>query len=567
MFGNSISASDFSGGAIKASYLDTLGNGDYLFDIMTDSGSNVIIVRITGGGEGLSYIKLDYDINYPSVTLLFDGKDGEEYEYSLNSSAYSACTSGMVLSGFSKQRSGNNKITVRSVSDVSDSITLTKSSYNAVNSSYYTSTFKYNGKTYDYVIEDFDELQAMMGYFATVYVPDSNNRSTYMGYAGGKATIKYYVEQNFRDEFAANENEYVNYILLKDSIPYYPSYTNDFVKSTGIETVSYMLSSVMLNSQRSSQEISLPSDNTKLLNTTSTRTETYEGFKINDCTVTQEIRSLYELELLEFGVKPFFKTSTGQAYKVYAKAKEILRSIVDDDMNDYQKAIAIYDYIAMNVTYDSVIAGMAGSSNVGFGQYSCFTSYGALVDGVAVCDGIASALRLMCMIEGIESEEYTGFSVAGGGEGGHAWNKVKLGGNWYGVDATWCTTNINSAGTTTSYAHHKYCFVDEAVLYSSGHRERAEKKDGSLVEYPIEKASYGTFDYFSMVIYGTDNLTRTVKSRSELTKLINYARSIGATVIEIKNASVHGINELIAGSVATGAAPIDSARGIYYVFI
>ena len=439
----------------------------------------------------MSYIKIDYDFNYPDVTLLFDEKAGCEYEYKLNSADYADCTSGIILTGYNKQRSGGNKVTVRRKDDTTDYIEVQKSAYNAINATYYTTTFQYNGKKYDYVIEDYDECQAMMGYFATVYVPDPNNREAYFGYAGGKATIKYYVEQNFRDEFDANESEYVNFIIVKGSMPYYPSYENSFNKSTGIETVTYYLSTNQPNTQKSEQAENLPTDAQKLLSYVSTRPDAYEDFKINSFTTTQEIRSLYELEALAFGVKPVFTATTGQAYAVYDTAKQILRSIVDDGMNDFQKVTAIYDYLATHVTYDKAVANMAGDSNVGFGQYSCFTSYGALVDGVAVCDGISSAFKVLCMIEGIESEEYTGYSVSGG-VGGHAWNKVKIGGNWYGIDATWCTMNINSDGSSTMYVKHTYCMTNEAVMYSGGHRERAEYKNGNLTEYPVETAAVGT---------------------------------------------------------------------------
>ena len=563
VFGNKISDADWAGGAIKSSYLDKLNSGDYLFELMTSGGNAPVIIRVAAENS-LSRVKLDYDVNYPEVTLVFDGQSGAEYEYSLNSSAYADCQSGMILSGFNKQRGGGNKITVRRKDDHTDAITFTKSAYNTVNSSYYTTTFNYNGRTYDLVIEDYDELQAMMGYFATVYVPDSNNRSSYMGYAGGKATYKFYIEAAFRDEFEANEDEYVNFIITRGSMPYYPSYDNDFVRATGIETVSYYLNSAELNTEKSTQTVVYPSATQKLLNYTSTRAIDYDGFKINGYSATQSIRSLYELESLAYGVKPTFASTTGQAYDTYEKAKMILRQIVCDDMNDYQKVVAIYDYLALTVTYDHAVAGMSGSSSSGIGKYRCFTSYGALVDGVAVCDGISSAFRLLCAIEGIEAEEYTGISVASGSLGGHAWNKVKVGGNWYGVDATWW--NIKVDGTT--YVRHSNLLVSESSLYESGHRERAETDDGGVIEYPVETACYGLFDYYSIEIYGTDGLTRNVKAQTEMNKLIMYARSMGATTVEFKNSSPHSVNTLLVASGTSGSyAVLDADKGLYLAYL
>gem|GEM_PF-6565411 len=561
VFGNKISDDDYELSAIKADYLNALDDGVYLFDIMTTGGSGAVIIKVTGCSGGLTTVKLDYDINYPEVTLLFDGKEGVSYEYSLNASVYADCESGLILSDFNKRRGGGNSITVRNKDDVTDSVTLNKSAYNLVNEKYYTETFTLNGRVYDYVVEDYDEVQAIMSYFAYVFVPDPSNRTAYSGYGGGKATIKYYIEDDFRTEFVANEKNYVNYII-KESLPYYPSYNNEY--KDHVEIVNFFLSSNELNTQRSTQELSTPSGDQKLFAYSSTRGESFDNFAIDKFGLTQNIRTLYELEALAFGVKPVFSGTEGQAYTVYQTAKSILRSIVDDSMNDYQKVIAIYDYLSLNVTYDSVVAAIAGGSNVGFGQYSCFTSYGALVEKTAVCDGISSALRLLCMIEGIECEEYTGISVSGSSSGGHAWNKVRIGGNWYGVDATWWNIKI-SEGT---YVQHTNVLVPESVLYSGGHRERAEDDNGSVVEYPVEKACYGAYDYYDIAVFGADNVTRKISSRSELTRLVNYSKSIGANVIEMRNASVHSIETLLSTSGTSGSyATLDEDRKIYMIFL
>ena len=573
VFGNGISDADFSGGSISPGYLDGLDDGDYLFSVITESGHFPVTIRVTGHGDGLSYLKLDYDMNYPLVTLVFDGKPDCEYEYSLNFGAFIPCESGTVVQGYDKNRAGGNKVTVRRVDLITDSVTVNKDRYGVDKAKYYETTFSYNGGTYDYVAEDYDELQAIMGYFANVYVPDADNRVSSAGYAGGKAIMEFCIGKEFKSLFAANEDEYVQAVVVNGSLPYYPAYSNSYNSTTAVETVTYFLSTSDLNTERSSQVETIPADAQALIKS-GAREAGYDGFKINSFSCSQTIRSLYELEALKFGVRPVFTSTDGQAYAVYEKAKSILREYVSDEMNDFQKVSAIYDYLALNVTYDRAIADLSGTGE-SFGRYSCFTSYGALVENVAVCDGISSAFRLLCAIEGIEAEECTGFSVIASGSSeivnGHAWNKVRLGGNWYGVDATWVSMDIRASGETTTYVRHSHFMISEAQLYLGGHRENAVRTGEDLTEGVVETAAYGALDYYDIEIYGSGGLTRNVKKRDDLNKLINYYKSLGADLIEIRNSSAHSIDDpvtgLINGTAATGTATIDAERGIYYVFI
>jgi len=63
-----------------------------------------------------------------------------------------------------------------------------------------------------------------------------------------------------------------------------------------------------------------------------------------------------------------------------------------------------------------------------------FTAYGALIEGSAVCDGYARAAQLLMSMCGIESLYVVGTANNGVG---HAWNMVKLNGQWYQLDVTW----------------------------------------------------------------------------------------------------------------------------------
>lgn len=111
------------------------------------------------------------------------------------------------------------------------------------------------------------------------------------------------------------------------------------------------------------------------------------------------------------------------AFKLYDKTEEILGQIIKPSMTDYEKELAIHDYIVANCKY-----GQKDESK----EYA-FRAYGCLVQGVAVCNGYAEAMSLLLTCAGVENTIMTGSA-----EGVlHAWNAVCLDGKWYQVDATW----------------------------------------------------------------------------------------------------------------------------------
>ena len=69
----------------------------------------------------------------------------------------------------------------------------------------------------------------------------------------------------------------------------------------------------------------------------------------------------------------------------------------------------------------------------------CHNAYGALVNKTAVCEGIAKAFQHLCRSVGIETLLVSGKSSdpSSGAEVGHAWNIVKIDGNYYHIDVTW----------------------------------------------------------------------------------------------------------------------------------
>ena len=76
------------------------------------------------------------------------------------------------------------------------------------------------------------------------------------------------------------------------------------------------------------------------------------------------------------------------------------------------------------------------------------SAYSALVEGNSVCAGYSRAFQIACQKLGITCYYVTG--IANGEE--HAWNIVKIGGNFYNVDVTGDDT-INESLNTHSYQY------------------------------------------------------------------------------------------------------------------
>lgn len=111
--------------------------------------------------------------------------------------------------------------------------------------------------------------------------------------------------------------------------------------------------------------------------------------------------------------------------KALDEAVERVASGAPDNATDYDVELYLNDYLTDECDYDTD-GGMK------------HTSYGALVDGRAVCDGYSHAFQLLSKRLGINCTVVEGTSEFNtDAEDGHMWNCIELGGKWYHIDVTW----------------------------------------------------------------------------------------------------------------------------------
>ena len=208
-----------------------------------------------------------------------------------------------------------------------------------------------------------------------------------------------------------------------------------------------------------------------------------------------------------WGYKPVFMGSQAENLKqIYDNAKDALSYIVSDEMSEYEKVHAIYDYIIYNVRYDHDCANAEDayvSGNLSLNEKMKY--YGYYLEGIfldkfykkdmhAVCDGKSKAFVLMCGIEGITAVRISGEASSDGKNfGGHAWNKVLLDLNgtgdkeWYFVDTTWGDVGDDSK----EFLSHAYFLLSDDEVKNT-HVEKTGH------DYP--KAE-GKFDYYAHETY------------------------------------------------------------------
>jgi hypothetical protein len=104
------------------------------------------------------------------------------------------------------------------------------------------------------------------------------------------------------------------------------------------------------------------------------------------------------------------------------------------------KVKAVHDAVLKAATYDTaaskaIVAGVTSAKSPQVAESQ--EAYGILVDGTAVCTGYAQTFQLLAQASGLQSVIVTGVASSGVTTGGHAWNRVLVGGKWLVVDTTW----------------------------------------------------------------------------------------------------------------------------------
>lgn len=168
------------------------------------------------------------------------------------------------------------------------------------------------------------------------------------------------------------------------------------------------------------------------------------------------------------------------AKRLYNVVKEIMGSVVKPGMSDYEKELAIHDYLVTHCYYSENADQNPGSE--------IYRAYGALVNGNAVCNGYAEAYQLLLSCAGVECKFVTG--SADGID--HAWNLVQIDGQWYHVDATWDDPKPDLGKECV----HPYFNVTDEAMRVSHVWEEDHYPEASSMEYNYYRRNNSYFTDF-----------------------------------------------------------------------
>ena len=208
--------------------------------------------------------------------------------------------------------------------------------------------------------------------------------------------------------------------------------------------------------------------------------------------------------------------SRSKAVTCYRKCEKIVKNVVSkviaaryngQPLTIIQRLKAIHDWLVLNVKYDAV--GIEAFHKGDTRQKVLFNEYGALVNGKAVCRGYALAFKALVgeLIKQTNAKikcEFVSdkFYV-------HAWNRVKLNGEWYHIDVTW-DDSIEPSSVGTEY----FLVSDRALL--GGHP--GGKASGYYTYYPVkatdfryEGMEWPVINLYRGEIFGTAKTTKKYK--------------------------------------------------------
>ena len=235
-----------------------------------------------------------------------------------------------------------------------------------------------------------------------------------------------------------------------------------------------------------------------------------------------------------------------------AKAKVIVGQIIKSNMSDYECVKAIHDYLVKNVNYDSKsIADGSINDNEGHPSH---TAEGALCKNLAVCDGYAKAFELLCAESGIYAYMMYGDGINPDGQKeSHAWNVVKVNGEWYQVDCTWDDPVINgSVVTDGSNLTYTYFLLTDTEMYKdhvldASYSTNAKKCTSTLFKGLGQKlAIEAQMKYTGCTVANVDsfyimNKSYTSKGQFSYSLAIPVAESNKINGDKLQNAIVDGV--------------------------
>ncbi len=231
--------------------------------------------------------------------------------------------------------------------------------------------------------------------------------------------------------------------------------------------------------------------------------------------------------------------------EIVKEVKRVVKEVVKDGMTELEKEIALNNYLCEIAKYDDNALKNAEKNNfrkVDKEFNDSFTPYGVLINKNGVCASYAGAYKLLAQEAGLECIVVTGYLE---GNLPHAWNKVKVDGQWQIVDPTNNDNEIlyNALLNLPNAEADRVLVEDDKYLVNSAIADYTAKEDKKEYYHINNK-------YFEKNAIA-NSLTKEVGTNGKATLRTDY----GLTEEEFKQ---------IAGQVVTGLGN-NQLQGTYWL--
>lgn len=209
-------------------------------------------------------------------------------------------------------------------------------------------------------------------------------------------------------------------------------------------------------------------------------------------------------------------------------ASAVLKEIITEGMSDYEKELAVYDWMTHNLAFDSGSLLVVPDT-----QADCDNPYGVLKHHNAVCVGYATTFRLFMQMLDIECMVVHDSSLS------HSWDLIKLDGEWYHTD-------IYSDEGAGNYAH-----------FNLSDNIQGSNWDWNREFFPAAAGYKYNYAYMNKTqcedIYDVPAALREAMDNMQSTVAYSFKQDIGDTEAQIVGAMLDSILSLISEQGYNGA--------------
>ncbi|HIW32784.1 MAG TPA: hypothetical protein IAA29_08350 [Candidatus Paenibacillus intestinavium] len=217
-----------------------------------------------------------------------------------------------------------------------------------------------------------------------------------------------------------------------------------------------------------------------------------------------------------------YRESHEMSAEVTSYVKQVIKTLELERYSSFEQVKLIHDWIVQHVQYDQSL--------------TRYTAYEAITEGTTVCQGYA--------LLGYRLYSEAGFDVriveGSVNTGEHAWNLVKIEGQWYQIDLTW-DDPIGQAEDDVSY---KYYLVSDTQL-AQDHVWKADYPVATMSYQQLLNEQLATADPASEAFitiqqsreqlgYHMEDSSNTIESYEQMKAMVKSAVGAGETELQFR---------------------------------